>query len=96
MLSRVEVREEIVVLRVDVLDEVRKKSVRINLPGEDILLQLPPVGVVEDALGEHLPRFVIPVAKEVSNPSASRLLVNRINRIYAGIRQNLSPGNRAP
>lgn len=96
MLAGVEVREEVVVLRVDVLDEVRKERVRIDLPGEDILLQLPPVGVVEDAQGEHLPRFTIPLAEEVSNPSASRLPVAGINRIYAGIRQNLSPGNGAP
>ena len=96
MLAGVEVREEVVVLRIDMLDEVRKKGVRIDLPGEDVLLQLLPVSVVEDAQGEHLPRFAMPIAEEVSNPSASRLPVTGINRIYTGIRQDLSPGNRAP
>ncbi|MFA6710993.1 MAG: hypothetical protein WCR83_06710, partial [Candidatus Methanomethylophilaceae archaeon] len=84
MLAGVEVREEIVVLRIDMLDKVRKKGIRIDLPGEDILLQLPPVGVVEDAQREHPLRFMIPLAEEVSNPSASRLPVAGINRIYAG------------
>lgn len=96
MLAGVEIRKEIVILRIDMLDEIRKKSVRIDLAGEDVLLQLPPVSVVEDAQGVHLPRFGMPIAERISNPSASRLPVAGINRIYAGIRQNLSPRNGAP
>ena len=38
VLAGVEVGEEVVVLRVDVLDEVRKERVRVDLPGEDVLL----------------------------------------------------------
>lgn len=96
MLAGVEVGEEVVVFRIDVLDEVRKKGIGIDLPGEDVLLQLLPMGIVEDAQGEHPLRFAMPIAEEVSNPSASRLPVTGINRIYAGIRRDLSPGNRAP
>ena len=96
VLAGVQIGEEVVVLRVDVLDEVREKRVRIDLAGEDVLLQLHPVGVVEDAQGVHPPRFRMPIAERVSNPSVSRLPVAGINRIYAGIRQNLSPGNGAP
>ena len=75
MLASVEVRKEVIVLRVDILDEIREKSIRIDLPGENILLQLPPVDIVEDAQSEHPLRFVILLADKVSNPSASRLPV---------------------
>ena len=89
VLPGLEVREEVVVLRVDVLHQIREESIRIDLSGEDVLLELPAVSPVEDAHLRRLP-------EGLSDPAASRLPAAGINRIYAGIRHSLSPGKRVP
>ena len=89
MLPGLEVREKVVVLRVDILHQIREERVRIDLPGEYILLKLPAVAPIEDAHRRRLP-------EGLSDPAASRLPAAGINRIYAGIRHSLSPGKRVP
>ena len=49
MFAGVEVREEVVVLGVDVIDEIGQESVGIDLSGQHVLLQLPAVPPVEHA-----------------------------------------------
>ena len=46
VLPGLEVREEVVVLRVDILHQIREKCVRIDLSGEDVLLELPAVAPI--------------------------------------------------